>query len=223
MAKAGLEPDSSTTRPIFQYLTRNDHLPDKAWRALKSLHREGHVVPAAAVNVVIEAKIKPGHFAKAVEFYKELHTICEKGPNTETFNLLLQGTASQSNKAMAMFFASEMRALGIKADRLTYDRLILICLYHHDYEDAFRYLEEMKIAGADKVENGQKRWWMRGGTAALLIQRCFEAKDPRGRDLLTELDRRGLDPGNLSELMERYRRLEHASEGMSKGSMHWAL
>lgn len=202
MAKAGLEPDSSTTRPIFLHLTQDNSLPDKAWKVLKALHKDGHAVPTAAVNVVIEAMIKNGHFSKAIELYKELHRICESGPNTETFNILLQGTTRQSNKSMAMFLASEMRALGVKADRLTYDRFILVCVNDDDYEDAFRYLEEMKTVGADKEADGQKGWWMRGGTAALLAQRCAKADDPRVWDVLAEAERRYLDHGRLRKWVE---------------------
>ena len=197
MAKAGLEPSSSTTRPVFLYLIKDYTLPDKAWQVLKSLYHDGHVIPTAAVNVVIEAKIKLKQFGDAVEFYKELHHICESGPNTETFNLLLQGASRQSTKTTVMFFASEMRALGVKPDRLTFDRVILACLKDEDYEDAFRYLEEMKIIGADKEEDGQKGWWMRGGTANMLTQRCVKARDPRAWDLLAEMDRRGIDTGRL--------------------------
>jgi pentatricopeptide repeat protein len=202
MAKAGLEPNSSTTRSVFLYLIKDNTLPDKAWQVLKSLQKDGHVIPTAAVNVVIEAKINLKQFGDAVEFYKDLHHICESGPNTETFNILLQGTSRQSTKAMAMFFASEMRALGVKPDRLTYDRFILACLKDGDYEDAFRYLEEMKTVGADKEEDGQKGWWMRGGTANMLTQRCVKANDPRAWDLMAEMDRRGIDTGRLRAWVE---------------------
>jgi hypothetical protein len=223
MAKAGLEPDSSTTRPLFLYLTQNTSLSDKAWRVLKSLHQDGHVIPTAAVNVVIEAKVQRGHLGPAVEFYKELHTICESGPNTETFNILLQGISRQPDKSRAMFFASEMRALGVKADRLTYDRFILVCVYDEDYEDAFRYLQEMKTVGADKEENGQKGWWMRGGTATALVQRCAKAGDPRVWGLLTEMRERGLDHGRLRKQVEdNWKGEERTGEQTNEKLAMWA-
>lgn len=207
MAKAGLEPDSNTTRPIYLHLTSNETLLIEAWEVLKNLHKDGHVVPVAAVNVVLEATIKLGYLEKAVGLYKELHRICEGGPNTETFNVLLQGTSriaqgAVSNKGAAMFLASEMRALGIKADWLTYDRFILVCLQEEDFEDAFRYLEEMKTVGADKEEKGRKGWWMRKGTASLLIRRCVNTGDPRAWNLLAEVEDRGFDDGRLREWVE---------------------
>jgi hypothetical protein len=203
MAKAGLEPDSNTTRPLYLYLTQSDSLPDKAWQLLKSFTEDGHAVPSAAVNVVIEAKIQRGQFPEAVDFYKELHTICDSGPNTETFNILLQGTTRHSTKSMGMFFASEMRSLGVRPDRLTYDRLILVCLLDNDYEDAFRYLEEMKTVGAEKEEDGQVGWWMRPGTVSMLTQRCAKAGDSRAWGLLDEFDRRNMvDKWRLRKLVE---------------------
>ena len=197
MAKAGLEPESSTTRPLFHYLSQSNSLLNRAWQVLKSLQQDGHVIPTAAANVVIEASIQREKFAQAVKLYKELHTICRSGPNTETFNILLQGTTRHSTKSMAIFFASEMKALKVKADRLTYDRFILACLSDEDYEDALRYLEEMKVVGADKEEDGQKGWWMRGGTALTLVQRCAKAGDHRVWELLAEMERRKMDQGRL--------------------------
>ena len=217
MAKAGLEPDSSTTRPLFLYLKQDERLPDKTWQILKSLHREGHVIPTAAVNVIVEAKLHWGHFGEAIEFYKELHTICANGPNTELFNILLQGTTRLSTKSMAMFLASEMRALGLKPDRLTYDRLIFVCTKDDDYEDAFKYLEEMETLGADKVEDGHKGWWMRGGTATMLVQQCTKAGDARVWHLLDVMAKRDLDQGKLRRWVEdHWKGKQRTEEQMSE-------
>jgi len=192
MSKAGLEPDSSTTRPIYLHLSQAPDLPFKAWEVLKSLSNDDHVIPAAAANVVIEASIAVGRFEDAVELYKELYTICEGGPDTETFNVILQSASRRRNKDLAMFLASEMQALGVKPDLLTYDRLILVCLREDDYEDAFRYLEEMTEVGKQREEAGQKGWWMRGGTATAMVRRCVVAGDERAWDILDKMDKRGI-------------------------------
>ncbi|TVY87554.1 Pentatricopeptide repeat-containing protein, partial [Lachnellula willkommii] len=192
--KAGFEPDSSTTRPLFSYLSIHKSLPSKAWTVLERQFKEGHTIHIAAINVVIEACIAVGQFDDALELYKELHKLCEAGPNIETFNVLLQGAAKNMAKDSAMFLASEMIALGIKPDHLTYDRLVLVCLQQDDYEDAFKYLEEMVDIGRDKFENGQKGWWMRPGTASVLVRRCAHAGDKRAWEILKEMKRRGLPP-----------------------------
>ncbi|KAK0102828.1 hypothetical protein ONS95_000974 [Cadophora gregata] len=191
MAKASIEPDTSTTRPLYLTLSKSRETAQQAWKDLEELAQDGHTIPVAAANVIIEAHIEVGQFEHAVELYKGLHDICGSGPNTDTFNVLLQGASRQERKDLSVFLASEMRALGIEPDMLTYDRLILSCLYmQDDYEDAFKYLEEMVEVGSDKPDGG---WWMRGGTATVFIKRCVEKKDPRAWTLLDEMARRGMD------------------------------
>ena len=154
---------------------------------------DGHVIAVAATNVVIEALSSLGEVDRAVQMYKELYQICDAGPSTETFNILLRGVSKSNNgKDLAMFLASEMNALGAKPDQLTYDRLILVCLREDDYEDAFRYLEEMRHAGAS--------WWMRRGTAIALVRRCAAAGDIRAWDLLSEMTKRGVDQEEVLRL-----------------------
>ncbi|KAJ5052330.1 uncharacterized protein L3040_002082 [Drepanopeziza brunnea f. sp. 'multigermtubi'] len=196
MTKAGLQTDASTTRPLFLTLSKSRDLAAKAWVELEELTHDSHVLPVAAANVVIEATIHTGQVEKAVELYKRLHDICKSGPDTETFNALLQGTSRHDRKDLSMFLAGEMQALGIKPDYLTYDRLILACLKHDDYEDAFRYLEEMVDVGADQPDGG---WYMRPGTAKLMIERCVENDDQRAWKILDEMDRRQMKTFSLRD------------------------
>ncbi|KUJ17029.1 uncharacterized protein LY89DRAFT_585556 [Mollisia scopiformis] len=189
MSKAKLEPDTNTTRPLFIQLSQSNINPLVAWEDLKSLSKDGHVIPVTAANVVLEACCETNQFEHAITFYKELHEIIETGPNTDTFNTLLQGAVYAGRKDLCMFFASEMAALDIKADRLTYDRLILACLPDPDYEDAFRYLEEMTLVGKDKGDGG---WWMRAGTARAMVERCSAAGDERAWGILKMMMKRGM-------------------------------
>jgi pentatricopeptide repeat protein len=203
MTKAGLEPGSAATRPIYLYLTQDPSLPLKAWDILQDMYDNGHVVPIAAVNVVIEACVTNRKLDEAVELYKQIHKICETGPNTETFNVILQGASRTKGKDFGMFIASEMRALGVNPDHLTYDRLIMICAKEEDYEDAFLYLEEMIKVGAERLDNGRKGWWMRNGTASYLVRRCIASRDNRAWQLLDEMDERGLDTEKLKVSVEQ--------------------
>lgn len=189
MSKAGLEPDSSSTRPIYHYLTSSKNLPSKGWKDLQDLCEDGHSIPIAAVNVVLESTISVGHFDEAIGLYKQVHSLYECDANTETFNVLFQGCSRRRSKDLAMFLASEMTALGVKPDRLTYDRLILVCLNEEDYEDAFLYLDEMKAVGDQKGD--VDGWWMRTGTATIMVRRCVLNNDDRAWLVLTELEKRG--------------------------------
>jgi pentatricopeptide repeat protein len=203
MSTAGFEPDSGTTRPLFDHLTNADGDPHSAWEVLKVHFEEGRIIHVAAINVIIEAYIARGDFEQAMEVYKDLHTICEIGPNIETINLLLQGAERRKVKETAIFVASEMVALGIKPDQLTYDRLIMICLHEEDYEDAFNYLEEMVDVGKNRYEDtGRKGWWMRKGTAVAMVQKCARSNfDPRGKAILEQAVQKGvIEDGYASQL-----------------------
>ncbi|KAI6715720.1 hypothetical protein PZA11_001959 [Diplocarpon coronariae] len=201
MTKAGLQTDSSTTRPLFMVLSKSAALSSQAWAELEELVQDNHVIPISAVNVVIEATISSGQLAQAVEMYKSVHEIFKISPNTETFNILLQGAARQERKDLSMFLAGEMQALATKPDHLTYDRLILACLRQDDYEDAFRYLAEMVEIGADHPDGG---WWMRGGTAKAMVQKCVKQSDERAWELLAEMDRRGMKTVALRDWAEQH-------------------
>ncbi len=199
MTKAGTVPDASTTRPLFEYLTSSptENLPGKAWETVQQLFNDGHSISVAAINVIIESYVQSGFLNEAMDVYKQLHKLCASGPNIDTFNNLLQGISRRSMKAEAMFLASEMTALGIKPDRLSYDRLIMGCLKEDDYEDAFRYLEEMIAVGDYKEEDGQKGWWMRAGTATAMVQKCVVAGDERAWNIIEGMEARGMGIAKL--------------------------
>ncbi|QSZ35753.1 hypothetical protein DSL72_006875 [Monilinia vaccinii-corymbosi] len=201
MTKAGLTPDANSTRSIYLYLTTSSFHALDGWKVLKSLRADGYTIPIAAVNVVLEAIISTNNLSHgqdfAIDYYKELHTICDARPNIETFNTLLQGLAhcNRGSKTKAMFLASEISALNLRPDEITYDRLILICLQsdNADYDDCFRYLEEMILVGKDKVDAaGRRGWWMRPGTAVALIKRCVECGDVRTWQLMEDMKERGM-------------------------------
>ncbi|RDW92077.1 hypothetical protein BP5796_01471 [Coleophoma crateriformis] len=205
MANAGQQPSTASTRPLYLHLKDDSKLCSKAWETLEELHAEGYNIQTSAANVVIEASMTLGQYNIAMDFYKKLHKICASGPDTTTFNILLQGISrlTSNRKEHAMFIASEMSALGVKPDIITYDRLILICMREVDYEDAMRYLDEMVTVGrnVDQAESvdGEREpqlkssgWWLRPGTAAFLVRTCGVHGDPRAWEILDEMDRRGL-------------------------------
>lgn len=127
--------------------------------------------------------------------YKTSRKALRVSPDTTTINVLLQGCtkvrSSLSPKRMAMYLASEMARQGIRPDELTYDRLILVCLHEgqQDYEDAFRYLEEMAAMG------WQGR--VRNGTWHALARRCAGERDGRVDTVLEMMEGLGLETGKL--------------------------
>ncbi|KAF2232616.1 hypothetical protein EV356DRAFT_505150 [Viridothelium virens] len=177
MDNENIRPELASTRAIFHALKDRSKQTDKALESLKELKSSGQKVPAAAMNVVIEATVHQNRTSDALEQYKALHEICDQGPNTETFNVLLRGC--RQDKIKAMFVASEMRALNVPTNELTYDRLILACMLSNsdDYEDAMLYYVEMKTRG----------WKLRRGTQFMLLKRCVEAVDMRAPEILKDM------------------------------------
>lgn len=186
MASGGVQPEEATTRPLYLYLRDSTSRPPEALSILRDLKDAQRAIPTVAINCILEASIHQDDLASAIEIYKVLHTLCPAGPTTATFNALFRGCSKASRKDLAMFLASEMLALKIPPDALTYDRLILVCIDgkgKEDYADAFRYFEEMKGMG----------WWPRRGTLVAMAKRCCEDEDERVFGLLEEMEGRGME------------------------------
>lgn len=196
MTAAGHTPSESSTRPIYTHLCKSNALPARALGMLQDLREQDRKVPIQAINVVIQANISHRDLAAALEVYKTLHTISPNlGPNTATFNILFRGCAQAARKDLAMFLASEMLAMKVAPDALTYDRLILVCLNSESsIFDAWRYFEEMKALD----------WWPRDGTIVALVKRACEDGDARVWRLVDELKRKTLLGMRLREMITEY-------------------
>ncbi len=183
-----LKVDEETCRPIFSYLsaeekkTSSDHpeasssRPMHAFRILQDFEASGRNVPTSSVNACIQASVTLNRLEEAIELYKALHTVAASGPNTHTFNILFKGCSWAARKELAMFLANEMIQLGLKPDRITYDRLIIICVLAEDLEDALQYYEEMRAG----------EMFPRPFTWERLILKCLKVGDERAVALLRE-------------------------------------
>ncbi|KAI4133583.1 MAG: hypothetical protein LQ338_000095 [Usnochroma carphineum] len=170
MTSTGMPPTDSSTRAIILNLRQFPHFPRMALSILRGLYEQGRPIPVEAFNVVIESYIDHGKSDMALEAYKTLRTLCASGPSTSTFNRLFRGC--RGRKDVAMFLVSEMVALKVSPDALTYDSLILVCMSSSQgdpTEDAWRYFEEMRAAG----------WWPRRETAMAMARRCCHIGDER--------------------------------------------
>lgn len=183
MKDSGIEPEEGSTRSLFQHLRQDVKRPQQAFTILRELREGGRTIPTAAVNCLIQASVHLEVLTPAIEHYKQLHTLCPDGPNTATFNALFRGCNTAHRKDLAMFLASEMLALKITPDALTYDRLLLVCLDQDDYEDAFRYFEEMKGRG----------WTPRRGTLVAMMKKCAERGDERAFEMYREMQAEGME------------------------------
>ncbi|KAI9879307.1 MAG: hypothetical protein M1830_008958 [Pleopsidium flavum] len=187
MKASGLEPEEGSTRSLFQHFRQNSQRPKEAFDMLRDLRKAGRAVPTSAVNSVIEASVHLEDLSQAINHYKQLHTVSPDGPNTATFNALFRGCNTAHRKDLAMFLAAEMLALKVAPDALTYDRLLIVCLDHDDYEDAFRYFAEMKGRG----------WMPRQGTLVAMVKKCAERGDGRAFDVFHEIQGEGMETGKI--------------------------
>ena len=194
MLETRMPPSEASTRAIYQYLCDDPGRPTKALQILHQLKNEDRPMPHAALNVILEAYIHYNDLGSALEKYKSMHMIIPSGPNTSTFNILFRGCRFAQRKDLAMFLASEMLALNVAPNALTYDRLILVCLNAKGepdggFEDAWRYFEEMR----------QVDWWPRQLTLRELGRAGCEMADQRVWSLVHE---RGFDEGRMEYLMK---------------------
>lgn len=192
MLQTRVPPAEGSTRAIYLYLCDDYGRPAESLQILRRLKDEDRPIPHAAVNVVLEAYIHYNDLGSALETYKSMHMIIPSGPDTSTFNTLLRGCSQARRKDLAMFLASEMLALNIPPNALTYDRLILNCLSAQGeadggFEDAWRYFEEMK----------QMDWWPRAKTLKELGAAGCAMADERVWGLVHE---RGFDERRMSYL-----------------------
>lgn len=187
MKATGIEPEEGSTRPLYLYFRQDPERPKAAFDILRELHQAGRAVPTTAINSIIEASIHLDDLPQAIDQYKQLHTFCPDGPNTATFNALFRGCNTAHRKDLAMFLASEMLALNVKPDVLTYDRLLLVCLDQDDYEDAFSYYEEMKGRG----------WVPRQGTLVAMVKKCAERGDERAFEVYQDILGKSMETGKI--------------------------
>ena len=187
MASSKMSPSQSSTRAIFLHLRQSHELPLKSLGILRELREQQRPIPVEAVNVVIESFIYHQLFDQALDLYKTFHTLCPSGAVLNTFNILFRGC--RSRKDMAMILASEMVAMNITPNALTYDRLILVCIEasstKEELSDAWRYLEEMQGSG----------WRPRQGTTIALARRACSLEDDR----IWQLQRRADYEGGIDE------------------------
>ncbi|QDS71160.1 hypothetical protein FKW77_010052 [Venturia effusa] len=181
MQTVNVLPSSSTTRPVYQYLTKSRSLPNEAFAIIRQLHSSGQPISVASINCLIDAAIHYEDLDLALDFYKSIHELCvSTKPNIDTFNSLLRGCrVCGDRKDIALILAAEMVALKITPDALTYDRMLLICIRQKDdYEDGMRYFQEMQ---AHRMQG-------RYGTLLAVARRLAIEADPRVDVVLDEME-----------------------------------
>jgi len=178
-----------TTRPLRAWVGQHPSHIDKAWALMEDIRRNqtpepGNVsaVDIAILNAVIGGATDLDDMQRAVGIYKESATF-GVGPDADTLNILLAGCIKTSSHDLADSLISEMKNLG-NAD--TYESMIQLRLTQPSYGNAFHILEDMKSAGFKPTSRIYE----------VIVQRCYEAFDPRWKVALTEMKESGYEPNH---------------------------
>ncbi|KAM0712388.1 hypothetical protein Q7P37_011483 [Cladosporium fusiforme] len=207
-----LQPTAWQTRSLFERLRKNPDRCNDALADLRTLHEDGRIIPVAALNVLIEAWVSQRNLPEALKIYKQIHTFAPEASssqrpavaNVETFNLLLRGcrTANPPDEAQASFLVSELLALRVRPNALTYDRLILVFIASSEHHSRLA-TESSKAGDEDAAEKSKARattlldwatrhfmdmqplgWMPRFGTVEKLATQLATARDSRCWDVL---------------------------------------
>lgn len=208
MLKAGFPLTSANTRSLYQCLRESSDMVADALGLISSpsIKKKGQPIPLAFVNAILEAMVQQGDLSAAIDTLHSLDRFTAETASIETFNIVLQGCTIAARKDLAMSLAFEMRQRGIVPNALTYDRLILVCLSTDnkgDFDDAWRYYDELQTVTPvhDRVE--AQRWGLRRGTVKTLTRSCVQYRDERALTLLERCEQEGMDVSILRRTLEK--------------------
>ncbi|EJU04290.1 hypothetical protein DACRYDRAFT_48637 [Dacryopinax primogenitus] len=180
MRSHSISPEESTTMPILRRIVQSVDDVDNAFYILEELKNDGKPIDISAVNVIIRASVELDDLQRAVGTYKE----CEKlgvQPTRDTFYYLLDACVKAQHHALGEKLYEEMTRAGILPDEAAYEKMLLLALTQTSYEEAFYYLEEMKLKSPDVPARVYEA----------IIRKCVTSFDPRWKVAAEEMQQRG--------------------------------
>nr|CAG8566131.1 2992_t:CDS:2 [Entrophospora candida]CAG8571786.1 2151_t:CDS:2 [Entrophospora candida] len=208
-------PTIKTISSIVKYIEKSTDLIDKAYCTLEELHKEGKKVDILAFNAIIIAckrinnKPNSADLKRAVETFKSIEKFGIK-PDLDTFNALINVSVYSRHKELGEEFFKELKeAYGLKPNIDTYRRMIFLCLNQPNYEDAFKYLEEMKSKNIlPSIEIYER-----------IIRKCVMNNDARAKIALEEMKNLGYRPTmDIIDSDNLLKMLNEASFNQNRGS-----
>ncbi|KAH8549422.1 hypothetical protein BGW37DRAFT_469381 [Umbelopsis sp. PMI_123] len=143
MESAGISTRKETALPIIHQLGTNVASIEKAIHLLKELYSEGKGVHVAGFNSVLYAAAK----AKRLDLVKETFSLASRfgiTPDVDTYNCLLDASIFATDWEYGNHVWNLIRLAKVKPNSTSYSKMVVLCCTQDDYEDCFRYLEEMK-------------------------------------------------------------------------------
>jgi pentatricopeptide repeat protein len=166
MQSAGILPHKHTVRAALPALSSREAADSAAVALLQN-----NTNLLASVELVMAAYAHIPDLTAAMQLYTNLPNLTSAKPTTHTVNILLSGCADTKNTELAMYLASEMRAMHLRPDAVSYEALVRVW---SPEKEAFLYLEEMKAAG----HRAGRR------TYVDLVTKCVNAGDRKRAELV---------------------------------------
>ncbi|KAK2871597.1 hypothetical protein FQN49_003029 [Arthroderma sp. PD_2] len=175
MSDSSIGLQEGSTRTLLSHLIMAKVEPTTVWETFKRLQKEeGLQLPLPVVNVALELCAHLRQTEVALDFYRELHTICTSGAATSTFNILFMACRRAKDKNSTGFFVQEMIQMKVLPDRTTYENLVLLCVDLYQFEAAYKYILEMTGSGFGLLDEAKR----------YIRSQCSKLDDEHARELM---------------------------------------
>ncbi|KAJ6014063.1 hypothetical protein N7540_008654 [Penicillium herquei] len=136
--------DNTTTKMVVDRMIEKNIDIVEAWKTLKNLKEEKRTIPVKCVRSILEVcehvvNTDSTVAINALDFYREMYTLCPEGANVEIYNILLRICRKADRRPESVFLVKEMASMNIQPDSNTFEALILLCLDARNYRSGYMY------------------------------------------------------------------------------------
>ncbi|KAG0172320.1 hypothetical protein DFQ29_008429 [Apophysomyces sp. BC1021] len=191
MRKTGVIPNKKTARAIAHRLGIDKNAIEQAQEVLHGLAAE-NCLDIAAFNVVIHGLACHGLFDDAMSVYNSAARLGVE-PDVETLDSVLDACIHAGEVSTGVQIYNLQRDHGIQPTVSTMSKMVTLICTQDSYEDAFKYLEEMKDMG----------FIPQRGCYFKLIKRLAYVNDPRLQMAIDDMKACGYETsGHLGTFIE---------------------
>ncbi|CAO3661355.1 unnamed protein product [Rhizopus stolonifer] len=191
MRTAGIIPNRKTVTPIISIFVRDKNAIRNAKDALNKIaSTEPEKLDITAFNLVIHVLASKGEHDDALSVLNQIYELKLK-PNSETLDAALDICIHDQNIPLGVTMYKNMISDGIQRTPSIMSKMVTLMCTSDDYEDAFKYLEEMKQLDMIPYR----------GSYYKLVKKLATFNDPRLSVALEDMDAYGYE---LSTHLRRY-------------------